>query len=87
MSMEKCRKCRHVDSWEKCEECYEGCNFEGNTNGNKIRAMSDEEKADFFAKFTTICEMCIHINENCMTMSDDRCREGILQWLKSEVKE
>jgi hypothetical protein len=59
----------------------------GKTNADNIRSMSDEELAEFFACFITICEMCIHINENCMTMSDERCREGILQWLKSEVKE
>ena len=88
MSMEKCRKCRHVDSWEKCEKCYEGCNFEGNTNGNKIRAMSDEELAEFLdiveqdgieSQYSGVpCDCCTEKTECCSCWKE---------WLKSEVKE
>lgn len=73
--------------WHRCDKDCEGYEPRVKTQGDKIRAMSDEELAGLFAKFTTICEMCIHLNENCTTMADDRCKQGIFEWLKSEVKE
>ena len=91
--LEICSKCRFERESEygcRCSKCITSSDFTEfvpKTNADRIRAMSDEELAELLAKFTTICEMCIHLNENCMTMADDRCREGILQWLKSEAKE
>lgn len=74
--MNECRKCRHVDSWEKCEECYEGCNFEGKTNADRIRSMSDEIMSkELIPLLMEICEDGVP------------SEEWFLEWLKSEVKE
>ena len=56
------------------------------TWGDKIRAMTDEELAEFLDGFDAVCGMCIYIGE-CSQITEGKCREGFLQWLKSEAKE
>ena len=84
---ERCRKCRYKYDDRVCRFCLDFNKYNPMTNSMKIRSMNDEELAEFFVNFTTICEMSIHYDENCMIMTDERCKEGILQWLKSEAKE
>lgn len=48
------------------------------TNGDKIRAMSDEELANKYVD--AIC----HMHKNCPSIN---CIECALQWLKQEVQE
>lgn len=54
------------------------------TNGDRIRAMTNEELANFIA-----CDnMCLHCDlygKDCMNMEFLGCEDGILKWLKQEV--
>ena len=52
--MSKCRKCRHQNEVEICEGCYDNDAYEGYTNADRIRAMSDEELAQLFTQYS--CE-------------------------------
>jgi hypothetical protein len=61
------------------------------TNGDKIRQMNDEELAEWSLN---ICNSCVYKSECCTYISikeqngshDEGCKDGILAWLKSEVK-
>lgn len=59
------------------------------TNGDRIRAMTDEELAEWVVSFGTICEIC---SENTFVCDDEtiacgRCAVGITNWLKQPAKE
>lgn len=56
------------------------------TNGDRIRAMSDEELAEFL-ETDTCCKFCIlgDYDEKCNWY--EKCDERIFQWLKQEVQE
>ena len=55
-------------------------NITPKTNADAIRGMSDEELAEFLlTHHRNPCKYCIGC---CM-----ECSEGLLEWLKSEVKE
>lgn len=53
----------------------------GQTNGGRIRQMTDEELAD---KLTDKCAVCAYFNAECDT-TFCVCEEGVLKWLKQEV--
>jgi len=77
-----CWECYHTlelfdhtfPSWEKDEDVK----F---TNGDKIRAMSDEDLAEFICDRTD-CPLC-DANEYCTTK--DGPSNGLLKWLKMEA--
>lgn len=70
----RCKKCGAlIVSGSLCEDC------KPMTNGDKIRAMTDEELADFMAE--SICDSV----DICM--NDTPCRECRLAWLKQEAGE
>lgn len=55
------------------------------TRADVIRSMSDEELAEFFSAFSTICELCnFHIG--CLNVENETCKNGILEWLQSEAE-
>ena len=55
------------------------------TNGDRIRAMSDEELAEFMRPWDSGCPRW---KENPLPCSDwDNCGECWLKWLKEEVRE
>lgn len=60
-------------------------NITPQTNADNIRSFSDEELAEFMHNFND-CDCCLIevCNEGTCGIG---CTEGILQWLKSEVKE
>ena len=58
-------------------------NITPKSQADRIRAMSDEELAEFLDQFDSTCGMCIY-QGGCYGKN---CNDGILQWLKSEVKE
>lgn len=60
-------------------------NITPQTNADNIRSFSDEELASFLHLFND-CDCCLIevCNEGTCGIG---CTEGILQWLKSEVKE
>ena len=51
------------------------------TNGDKIRAMTDEELATVLR-----CNSCLYQNMKSECESSD-CEYGIIAWLKQEVSE
>ena len=58
------------------------------TNGDRIRAMSDEELAVWLNSFGTICVIC---SENTFVCDDEtiacgRCAVGITNWLKQPAE-
>lgn len=53
------------------------------TQADRIRAMSDEELAEWFAD-TVGCKRCNRIG---LCKENSECKDAYLQWLKSEVKE
>lgn len=64
------------------------------TNADKIRAMTDEELANFLYRFNDIDEkvkfctnkkVCIDLLDKGDTLPDEWCKECLLEWLKSEV--
>lgn len=87
---ESCDKCKFsikAPTEEPCSNCVHNAmdNFKPKSNADRIRSMSDEELAEFLDQFDSTCGMCIHQGE-CYVMNG-KCRDGFLQWLKSEVKE
>ena len=52
------------------------------TNADRIRQMTDEELAD---KLTEKCAVCAYHYAECETKFC-MCEEGVLKWLKQEVK-
>lgn len=51
------------------------------TNGDTIRAMSDEELAGILARGDYLCGM----DEACYGMAKDGCRKHAMAWLKREA--
>ena len=51
------------------------------TNGDMVRAMSDEELINFY--FGGCNEVCINDGNSC---TDAMCREGMRAWLRQEVE-
>lgn len=83
-----CTKCgaRWLFSNDKHNECPE-CDGElrRETNADRIRAMTDEELADF------LCHIVSNNTVNCANcLAEDFCRmgrNGFKEWLKQEVEE
>lgn len=73
--LEFCAFCGYVKSQCECEKPQ--------TNADRIRAMSDEELAEWFAE-TVGCKLCDRLG---LCKGNTECKEAYLQWLKSEVKE
>lgn len=53
------------------------------TNGDRIRAMSDEELAEFAVK-ALVCECC-PLDKDCK--DEEKCKEQILEYLQADEKE
>lgn len=51
------------------------------TNGDRVRAMSDEELINFY--FGGCDEVCINDGNSC---TDAMCREGMRAWLRQEAE-
>lgn len=82
VEMEKCKGCKKYSHNSDCKECEPDYKP---TNADRIRAMSDEELAEFFNKFDNICGMCSK-NIGCFIVDTDRCKKNILDWLQSEAE-
>lgn len=57
------------------------------TNAERIRAMSDEELAEFIASISDHCLAGIGAVDCSNMQNCDGCKNVTLEWLKSEVKE
>ena len=55
------------------------------TNGDKIRAMTDEE--ELLSAIGTGCYRCVYNNGECDSGYGEGCIAGNLEWLKQEVSE
>lgn len=99
--MADCNKCKRTDIkccptcarnpytcnvWHHCGKDCEGYEPRIKSQADRIRAMSDEELAELLSFKVSGCQMCIHRYVVCVDESFD-CKDGVLQWLKSEVKE
>ena len=93
---ERCANYEKHDSLERCGRCYRhyissehkiAIYFRPKTNADRIRAMSDEELADYWLKCTCVCDWC-SLKAKCDedTISKDRCMRGILEWLKQPAE-
>lgn len=56
------------------------------TNGDKIRAMTDEELADWLTDGHDNCDICALCSFGACRL-ESICEEGVLEWLKQEVIE
>ena len=74
-------------NWEPAEERTPAENVHVKTNGDRLRAMTDEQFADMIAAETN-CQFCAPIcGEQCTAHSREECREIALKWLKQPCKE
>lgn len=89
---------RYLDEYEEqCKRCKGECAIEGMsgsivcngfvpmTNGDRIRAMSDEDLADFLRGFNGMCETHCPFGE-CGIHSLS-CRDLAIKWLKQEEED
>ena len=95
--MVSCKSCKKKDKREYADDCFacdNGDQWEAKrhrspnkpqTNADRIRAMSDEELAEFMRPWDSGCPRW---KENPLPCSDwDNCGECWLKWLKEEVKD
>ena len=80
--MRDCDNCKHRETWAyavPCSNCYGASNWEEikQTNADRIRAMSDEELAEFLGKTKAF-------GYNHADMSEYFTAE-FAEWLKKEV--
>lgn len=58
------------------------------TNADKIRAMTDEELAEWVRRYgDCILTHCCASDICVPTMEDMSCEDWVLEWLKQEVKD
>ena len=59
------------------------------TNADRIRAMSDDELADNWMRDFVVCHRCAYRYEcECDEyVTYEKCKEGIVEWLKQPVEE
>ena len=87
-----CMDCRYQENMCKwpCDDCVKGDKWEERplTNADKIRAMTDEELAEWVGRYgDCILTHCCAFDICVPTMEDMSCKDWILKWLKQEVKE
>lgn len=86
MEHEKCATCKHrseADGWVICANCIHNSSqkdrYEPLTNGDKIRAMTNEELVDVIGcQFGLDADICFMMKS---------CAVCILKWLRSPVEE
>lgn len=76
---------RHRGTWGGCEACSEYTERNKPTNGDRIRAMSDEKLVKVIWK--GLCGLCPYKGSGniCNNDTDKECHEIILEELKKEV--
>lgn len=76
---------------EECNvwhNCGEDCTEYKRTNADKIRAMTDEELADYIFGVSESLVPCVKCSEDCdfCELSDEECKTRTLEWLQSEAE-
>nr|DAT32237.1 MAG TPA: hypothetical protein [Caudoviricetes sp.] len=54
------------------------------TNGDRIRAMTDKELANFIAAYIT-CDFC-WLRDDCSNYGNVTCYDNFLDWIRSPVE-
>lgn len=95
--MERFRGCCHnsdCDGFENCDDCWN--DYKANhkmTNADRIRAMSDDELAEWLEQIDCYnCDCCIYQHDCRFEYGDFErehydCKKGRMEWLKRPVKE
>lgn len=85
---ESCEKCKYRDKSDyeyPCERCVHGCivkeYYEPMTNGDRIRAMSDEELTEFLCRVKADYQWM-----NPEYPSEEEAGEWV-EWIQREVEE
>lgn len=80
---EDCPHCVFEKTEANCRGCFEGSHYKPKpiTNADRIRAMTDEELAEFITN-TDFCELLCLVDSVC---KDGRCDKKLLDWLREEV--
>lgn len=85
--MPECKTCKHKGiNTHICDECasyYSMYEKKIVTNADRIRSMTDEELAEFFASKSPCDYYCNYRKKCCSEIS---CKQGILEWLQSEAE-
>lgn len=86
--MSRCDSCKYpydIRKWP-CEDCLQGDRYEAkpHTNADRIRAMTDEELAEFLQKNRGGCKALTTKSYVC---DNTDCKACWLDWLKQEVEE
>ena len=87
-----CLSCDHIDP-EACETCAGGTTLDDNalipmTNGDRIRAKTDEELIPFidgkidFCKRSMECSLMLEADKE---IPEEWCRQCAIDWLRTEV--
>lgn len=89
--MSYCSDCKN-NGTQICSMCcsYQGCpdrwEAKPQTNADRIRAMTDEELADFLERVADGCDSCPVLNE-CTYLDREMSEEQVrLIWLKQEAE-
>ena len=85
--MADCESCKNYGYVAECVPCDNGSNFERivQTNADRIRAMSDEELAEFLyglGHYWDDGQCILRINDNHL----NDYKDDILDWLQSEAE-
>lgn len=92
-------RCGLKDSYAYRHRCFgeDLCRCrEPMTNADRIRAMSDEELADFLGKITPInCDCCVYMRPCHLEYDEEtvnyaekyNCKDGFMQWLQQPAEE
>ena len=86
----KCGNCVIQRKKPICNSCMEYSHFQPMSNADKIRAMSDEELAEFLESFE-VCTNCEYKEKTIgLCTFDNICTHGFatamaLKWLQSEA--
>lgn len=79
MAKWNCNTCKKQNNEAICFRCKDGSEYIKQTNADKIRAMSDEELAEFLHNY---------VNHTCLYCKGcgSSCVEHNLKWLQSEAE-
>lgn len=85
----KCKTCKSRCAWAGREASEHGkclVGYTPMTNADRIRAMTDEELAEWMA-INTDCFYCKIKDKNICSLDEGTCTEEWLSWLKAPVEE
>jgi hypothetical protein len=83
--MDECKVCANADN-EYCFACDNGNHFKPKTNADRIRAMTDEELAEFLLnRDLNIVEKASKAVGFTYKVDREQCLVNVIGWLKEEV--